>query len=175
MKLPEAIKMLANDKFNSLQQEKWADLGCANGTFTLALAHLLPPQSIIYAVDTDKPALSQIPTEYNSVIIDKIQGNFEAHDLPFKNLDGILTANSLHYIKDKDAFIQRAIGYLDGHGSFLLIEYDTGKANPWVPYPLGFSSLVGLFSRAGFHSIRKLQERPSVFGDSKLYSALVQK
>ena len=175
MELPEAVKMLANDKFNSLHQETWADLGCGNGTFTLALAHFLQPQSIIYAVDTDKAALRQIPTEYNSVVIEKKQGNFDANNLPFKDLDGILMANSLHYIKDKDSFIQRAVGYLEEDGSFLLIEYDTGRANQWVPYPLSFSSLIGLFGRAGFHSTRKLQERPSVFGNSKLYSALIQR
>ena len=167
--------MLANDKFNSLQKEKWADLGCGNGTFTLALAHLLTAQSIIYAVDTKKSALDQIPAEYNSVVIEKIQGNFEAHDLPFKALDGILMANSLHYIKDKNSFIQRAVGYLKEGGCFFLIEYDTDKANQWVPYPLSYSSLTGVFNQAGFHSIRKLQERVSVFGHSPLYSTLIQR
>jgi ubiquinone/menaquinone biosynthesis C-methylase UbiE len=175
MELTEAVKMLTNDKFNSLHKEKWADLGCGNGTFTLALAHLLQPQSIIYAVDTKKSALDQIPAEYNSVIIEKIQCNFEAHDLPFKDLDGILMANSLHYINEKNSFIKRVVDYLKEGGCFLLIEYDTDKANQWVPYPLSYSSLSGVFNKAGFHSIRKLQERASVFGHSKLYSALIQR
>jgi ubiquinone/menaquinone biosynthesis C-methylase UbiE len=173
MQLTEAVKMLANDKFNFLQKEKWADLGCGNGTFTLALAQLLQTQSIIYAVDIDKSALNQIPAEYNSVRIEKIQGDFEAADLPFKNLDGILMANSLHYIKDKNSFIQKAVGYLEETGHFLLVEYDTDQANKWVPYPLSFSSLTRLFNKAGFHSIRKLQERTSLFGRSKMYSALI--
>jgi len=167
--------MLANDKFNSLQKEKWTDLGCGNGTFTLALAHLLQPQSVIYAVDTKKSALDHIPAEYNSVIIEKIQDNFEVQDLPFKDLDGILMANSLHFIKDKNSFIQRAVDYLKENGCFLLIEYDTDRANQWVPYPVSYSSLTGLFNKAGFHSIRKLQERVSVFGRSKLYSTLIHR
>jgi ubiquinone/menaquinone biosynthesis C-methylase UbiE len=175
MELTEAAKMLANDKFTSHEKEKWADLGCGNGTFTLALAGLLRPQSIIYAVDRDKSALNKIPNEYNSVVIEKIPDNFEAHDLLFKNLDGILMANSLHYIKDKSSFIQRAIGYLKQDGCFLLVEYDTNKANQWVPYPLSFSSLIELFNGAGFHSISKLNERASLFGRAELYSALIQK
>jgi ubiquinone/menaquinone biosynthesis C-methylase UbiE len=175
MELIEAVKIIASDKFNSLQKEKWTDLGCGNGTFTLALAQLLQPQSFIYAVDTDKSALDQIPAEYNSVIIEKMRGNFEEDDLSFKNLDGILMANSLHYIKDKNSFIERAAGCLEKGGCFLLIEYDTNKANQWVPYPLDFSSMTGLFNSAGFHSIRKLQEKASVFGRSKLYSALIQR
>ena len=31
----------------------WADLGAGSGAFTLALADLLPPGSLIYAVDKD--------------------------------------------------------------------------------------------------------------------------
>src|SRR5258706_6345068 len=175
MEWAEAVKMLSSDNFNSFQKEKWADLGCGRGTFTLALAHLLQPQSIIYAVDKDKSALDQIPIEFNSVIIEKIRGNFETHGLPFKNLNGILMANSLHYIKDKNSFVQKAAAYLEEDGCFLLIEYDTNKANQWIPYPLSFSSLIGLFNKAGFDSITKLQETASVFGHSKLYSALIRR
>jgi methylase of polypeptide subunit release factors len=61
MELIEAAKMLENDSFNSLQKERWADLGCGSGTFTIALAGLLKPQSIIYAIDTNASALKQIP------------------------------------------------------------------------------------------------------------------
>jgi precorrin-6B methylase 2 len=31
----------------------WADLGCGTGAFTLALADVLDPRSVIFAVDTD--------------------------------------------------------------------------------------------------------------------------
>lgn len=166
--------MLANDNFNSLQKEKWADLGCGNGTFTLALAGLLKPRSTIYAMDTDTLALKKIPAEYNAVAIEKIPGDFEGPGLSFKNLDGILMANSLHYIKDKDSFIQLAMGWLKPDGCFLLVEYDTDEANQWMPYPLSFSSLIELFNKAGFHSLRKLQERPSAFGRANLYSVIVR-
>jgi ubiquinone/menaquinone biosynthesis C-methylase UbiE len=40
----------------------WADLGCGDGTFTLALAAILPRGSIIHAMDRDisEPPISAI-------------------------------------------------------------------------------------------------------------------
>jgi ubiquinone/menaquinone biosynthesis C-methylase UbiE len=175
MEPAQAAILLSNDIFDSQQKQKWADLGCGSGTFTLALAGFLQPQSIICAVDTDESALKQIPGSYNSVTIKKMPEDFEKSNLPFKNLDGILMSNSLHYINDKSSLIQRAIGYLKHDGCFLLVEYDTNKANQWVPYPLSFASLTELFNKAGFHSVRKLQEKTSVFGRAKLYSVIIQR
>ncbi len=38
----------------------WADLGAGSGTFTLALASLLGPGGIVYAVDRDTDALRKL-------------------------------------------------------------------------------------------------------------------
>jgi len=175
MELTQAISMLTNDSFKTPGQKEWADLGCGSGTFTQALANLLPPQSIIYAMDSDLLALKKIPDEYNEVIVKKLSGDFEKQLLPFKDLDGILMANSLHYVKDKSSFIKRAASCLARDGCWLVVEYDTSKANHWVPYPIDFLSLSQLFRQEGFTSISKLQEIPSLFRQAKMYSAIARK
>jgi SAM-dependent methyltransferase len=109
------------------------------------------------------------------VIIEKQKMDFEKETLQIKNFDGILMANSLHYIKDKKSFIQKTINCLEPGGRFLIVEYDTNIPNQWVPYPVNFSSLTELFNKAGFSSIRKLQEKNSVFGRAKLYSVIIQR
>jgi len=173
MELTDAAKMLAGNHFNSSKKEVWADLGCGSGTFTLALAGLLKAGSKIYAVDTNPSALSQMPAEYDHVTIETSRINFEMADLNFEKLDGILMANSLHYVRDKKTFIQKATSYLKDDGHFLLVEYDIDKANQWVPYPLSFSSLIELFTQMGFNSIRKLEEKPSLFRRANIYSAII--
>ena len=45
------------------------DLGCGTGTFTFALATLLPPGTVIHAIDKDERSLSQIPDRYQDVTI----------------------------------------------------------------------------------------------------------
>src|SRR5690242_20534274 len=106
MELNEAIGFLPDD-ITTTEKTKWADLGCGTGTFTLALASLLKSSGTIYAIDADSSSLKRIPGNYNGVIIEKQQSNFEKDELPFTGLNGILMANSLHYVKDKIRFINK--------------------------------------------------------------------
>jgi len=175
MELQQAITLLANDHLRGLQTERWADLGSGNGMFTLALANLLKPGSIIYAVDKDIKALDQIPDEAKAVRIEKSKADFIKQELPLENLDGLIMANSLHYIADKLPFIEKAKNWLKPAGCFLVVEYDTTKANQWVPWPVDFSSLEKLFRSSGFSFINRIGEQSSVFGRAKLYSAIIKR
>ena len=90
--------MLAESGVDALGPTKWADLGCGTGTFTVALADLLSPGSTIHAMDRDASVLRRIPPEHRGVSITTHRGDFTNHTWPFANLDGILMANSLHYV-----------------------------------------------------------------------------
>jgi trans-aconitate methyltransferase len=174
MEISEATAMLKNDKIRFQEIEQWADLGCGSGTFTRALATLLQPQSIIHAVDSNNTSLNQIPSSYHSVQIEKQRIDFVSENLNLKNLDGILMANSLHYVRDKKSLVIKLSSSLKQHGSFLFVEYDTENPIPkWVPYPISFSSLKKLFTDIGYRDIQKLQERKSVFGQM-MYSAVIK-
>lgn len=174
MELQQAIELIYSNSIIQPKATAWADLGCGIGLFTQALAHLLQPASTIYAVDSNKSALSQLRSLTNDVNLNKIQADFVSDDLSFHHLDGILMANSLHYIKDKISFIQKAQKWLQPDGCFLLVEYDTDSANPWVPFPLSFTTLRQLFIQLGYKEVEKLQERPSIYNRAAIYSALVK-
>jgi hypothetical protein len=83
-------------------------------------------------------------------------------------------ANSLHYVRDKTAFIKNIERSFVQKGSFLIIEYDTEQANPWVPYPINFSSLKQLFNKAGYAVVEKISETPSAYGPRNIYSAWIE-
>jgi trans-aconitate methyltransferase len=176
MDIKDATALLQNDKIDFTAKKIWADLGCGSGTFTKALAQLLAPNSIIYAIDANQSALDKIPALYSQVAINKSTHDFEKDSLPFKNLDGILMANALHYIKDKKVLINKLQAYLNENHAFLIVEYDIDiPVKTWVPYPISFVSLKNLFTDLGFSSIQKLHERPSIFGRGNMYSALICK
>jgi SAM-dependent methyltransferase len=170
VQLTEAIHLIQH----SITKEKsaYADLGCGNGLFTKALAQLLAPQSTIYAVDKNQTALNSFSVNSN-IQLQKINIDFVNDEFPFKNLSGILMANSLHYVKDKNAFLLKAKASLAHDGYFIIVEYDTEKANRWVPYPVSFLSLHSLFENINFHSVQKLQTYPSRYWQS-MYSALIK-
>ena len=165
--------MLAGSGVGELAPTTWADLGCGAGTFTLALADLLVPGSVIHAMDRDGSALRKIPSSHKSVSITTHRGDFTNQMWPFDNLDGILMANSLHYVNDQATFIRACEARMPSTRRFLVVEYDTHDASRWLPYPVPQARLTALFTTAGYSSIRLLRSRPSVFRRGALYAAFV--
>jgi trans-aconitate methyltransferase len=155
---------------------RWADLGCGSGLFTHALASLLQSGSSIYAIDR-QPAIRHQATK-EKVAIHPLELDFVKSDLSkdagLHHLDGILMANSFHYVQDKPNLLNRLIPSLNPTHSFLIVEYDTDQpVSTWVPYPLSFAALQQLFRAAGYPTIKKLGERPSLYDRSNLYATLI--
>ncbi|HVU56094.1 MAG TPA: class I SAM-dependent methyltransferase [Puia sp.] len=161
---------------SSDQPLRWADLGCGSGLFTTALSQLLLTGSTIYGVDMHptlrRQTISPTDDADNPTSIIPIEADFVKDPLDLPPLDGILMANSLHYVKDKTAFIQKVKSYMRPDSPFIIVEYDTDTPVPtWVPYPVGYDSLTRLFKD---HTIQKLGERPSTYGRANMYAALVR-
>lgn len=173
MQLQDAINLIQNKNINTETKSVWADLGCGSGLFTNALASLLADESTIYAVDKNLSSFHK-DSSLKSILIKPVELNFERTPLPFNNLDGILMANSLHYVKNKKDFFEKIKTCLNANGCFLIVEYDMEIANHWVPYPTSFLSLKKLFHDVGFSFVEKISERPSAFNRGNLYSAIVE-
>jgi ubiquinone/menaquinone biosynthesis C-methylase UbiE len=152
----------------------WADLGSGTGAFTLALADLLGPSASIYSLDRDKSALKEqeraMHTRFPTITVHYINADFTRRlDLP--PLDGIIMANSLHFVREKNAVVQLIRSYLRPGARLILVEYNADRGNLWVPYPLSYSTWEALARRTGFASTRLLATRPSRFL-GEMFSAL---
>jgi trans-aconitate methyltransferase len=174
MELSQAITLLQGANLPQDNPALWADLGCGTGLFTYALAYLLPAGSRIYAIDKAAVPLNELPHPAQ-VSIHWQQLDFVTQPLPFPGLDGLLLANSLHFVEDKPACIAKLSQSLLPQGRLLLVEYDTDRPNAWVPYPVAYRALPQLFIPLGFTSITKLHERPSRYSRANLYAALISK
>lgn len=172
MELEQAIRLIQNRRIDGDTKTVWADLGCGTGLFTQALASLLAQGSTIYAVDKSESALRKI-LSHPSITIQKVAADFIYDEMNFQNLDGILMANSLHFVKDKISFLNKISHHLKSNGCYLIVEYDMDKPNPWVPFPISFSSLQKLFKDFGNYSIHKIHEIPSRYNRANIYSALL--
>ena len=151
----------------------WLDLGCGTGLFTVALAGNLPSGSKIVAVDKDEKALKKIPATTNGVTIETTAVDFVSDTLDVKNIDGIIMANSLHYVKGKETLLKKFISSMKATGIFLIVEYDRQTNNLWVPYPLTINAAKELFKSAGYSGFHVLNKRPSAFGRYDMYAAVI--
>ena len=143
---------------------RWADLGAGEGAFTLALADLLGPSAHIVAVDKDARALRAIGHGIETRVADFTK------PLDLHGLDGIVMANSLHYLRDKQPVLERVHGMLRAGGRLIIVEYGADRGNPWVPYPFTYERWEKIAARAGFRNTRLLKTVPSRWLGS-MYSA----
>jgi len=152
----------------------WADLGAGSGAFTLALADLIGPHGVIHAVDRDRGALAELRSSFVSAVP---QAEVRTHVADFTrrlelaDLDGVVMANSLHFVDDKIPVLALVRSYLRSGGRLLLVEYDSDHGNPYVPHPMTFDTWRSLAAEAGFVDTRRLASVPSRFL-RQIYSAL---
>ncbi len=168
MQLEEAQNLISHPSLDG--EGVWADLGCGTGLFTQALASFLAAGSTIYAVDKNAGALQQVPEAFGQASIVRHQADFAKNHLSLPHLDGILMANSLHFVRNKGKFLQEISQYLKSQATLLVVEYDRSLPNPWVPYPLRYAKLAPLMEKAGFGKVQKVGERESRYG-RKMYCA----
>lgn len=144
----------------------WADLGAGDGAFTLALAELIGDTGTIYAVDRDPSALRRLARamqeRFPHVTLNTVVGNFE-QPLPLSDLDGIVMANSLHFVRNKSGVLARIRTYLKPTGRCLVVEYNTDQGNMWVPHPFSYTSWERMAQASGFSHTELLATRPSRF------------
>ncbi|MFB2121320.1 trans-aconitate 2-methyltransferase [Parapedobacter sp. 2B3] len=171
MQVEEAIEFIEPGINTGVIPQHWADLGCGDGTFTHALAHLLAPIGSVTAVDSLPQRLNR--TAGNNVSIQFQQSDINLDSFSLPKLDGILMANSLHYIQQKELLVNRMEPYFNTEKQFLIVEYESNTPNRWVPYPITFNNLSRLFESLGYIDITKVNERPSAFGGT-LYAALIR-
>ena len=146
--------------------ETWLELGSGTGAFTLALADLLGPRGTIHSIDQDRGALrsqaASVRAQFGAVRVDQRAADF-TRPLGFSGMDGVLMANSLHFVRDKAPVLALVRSYLAPGGRFVLVEYDADRGNHWVPHPISYTTWLAVAPAAGFNDVRLLGRVPSRF------------
>lgn len=168
----DAVALLKNVP---IPGETWADLGAGSGTFTHALSELLGPGGSVLAVDRNANALRHIGSASpDGAVIETLHADF-AEALTLPPLDGLLLANSLHFVRQQVPVLRHLAGFLKPGGKAVFLEYDAPRASPWNPYPLPFARLSQVAAASGLGELQELSRRPSAFGGRELYLAVAVK
>lgn len=155
----------------------WADLGSGEGAFTLALRDLAGADVEIYSIDKDKERMKQQQAAFDAQFPDTkihyVPQNF-TENLALPLLDGIIMANSLHYVQDHVAFLKKVYQNLKPSGKLVLVEYSIDEGNQWVPYPLSYPTFEIQATEAEFTKVKLLEKIPSSYWE-EMYSAQAEK
>ena len=155
---------------------RWLELGAGTGAFTLALLDLLGDSADVLALDRDAGSLRKLEDaagrRFPAAAVRSLTGDF-TEPLPVEpaSFDGVLMANSLHFVRDKDPVLRAAIDTLKPGGRFLIVEYESDRGNRWVPWPMSYATWAELASRVGLRDTRRIAEVPSRFLGS-IYAAV---
>jgi len=147
----------------------WADLGAGTGTFTRALARILGAESTIYAVDADANAVAALralastsPTRIMPVRADFTRA-FELPELGDALLDGMMLANSLHFVLNAELVLSQLARRVRVGGRVVVVEYDRRAPSRWVPHPIDASRWPRLATSAGLVRAAITATRPSAY------------
>ncbi len=157
----------------------WADVGAGSGAFTLALADLLGSGGRIVAIDRDAAALREnarlVATRFPGVTFQALVADLTRR-LELPELDGIVAANSLHFVpRDRQAAVVAALAsHLRLGGRFVVVEYDADRGNPWVPHPFSYRAWERMAGTAGLVDTQPLGRVPSRFLGA-IYSAVARR
>jgi ubiquinone/menaquinone biosynthesis C-methylase UbiE len=145
---------------------RWLELGAGEGAFTLALADCLGPGGRILATDRNERALrvaaDAVVRSYPSVELETQAFDF-TDAMPSGPFDGVLAANTLHFVPHRDATLRAIRSSLAPGGRLVIVEYDADRGNPWVPHPFSFETWRREAVRAGYGDPRRIGRVPSRF------------
>jgi SAM-dependent methyltransferase len=140
----------------------------------MALAELLGPGADITAVDRDAGALRRLAAEmgrrFPTTRVETLAADFR-RTLPLAGLDGVVMANSLHFLRDKQPVLASVKAMLRPGGRLIVVEYGSDRGNPWVPHPFTYARWEQMAVEAGFEQTRQLGTVPSRYLGS-MYSAV---
>lgn len=144
----------------------WADVGCGDGIFTAALHRLIRPGGEIYAVDKSQRALEALERTFRQsfpdAVLHPVLADF-TRPLTLPPLDGLVMANSLHFVRKKAPLLARLAGLLRPDGRLIVVEYNTSRGNFAVPHPLDEARFLSLAREVGLHKARIVASIPSTF------------
>lgn len=160
------VALIAGGTAGAAPRAGWLELGSGEGAFTLALADLLGPGASIVATDRDAGALRvlerNVRAAFSATIVETRVVDF-AVSLPDGPFDGVLAANSLHFVRDRRATLTAIRAALAPAGRLVVVEYDADAGNQWVPYPFSFETWRREAVAAGFEEPRLLHRVRSRF------------
>ena len=110
--------------------QRVADIGSGTGLFTRPFARAVGASGVAYAVDVNDDLLSHVEKTAREQQIDNIRVVRAAYDDPLipEPVDWIFLCNTLHHIKDREAYVSTFGRFLKPSGRVAVIDFREGQS-----------------------------------------------
>lgn len=120
--------------------ERVADVGAGSGYFTLRLARAVGPTGSVLAVDANADLLAHLDGRLKEGGLGNARTLLVPKDdpkLPAGSLDTVLIVDTLHYVKDRAAWLKKVRSGLAPGGRVVVIDFvpKSVEERPWGPPP----------------------------------------
>jgi ubiquinone/menaquinone biosynthesis C-methylase UbiE len=120
--------------------ERVADVGAGSGYFTLRLARAVGPAGSVLAVDANADLLEYLGGRLKEAGLANVRTLVvpkEDPKLPTGSLDTVLIVDTLHYVKDRAAWLKKVRSGLAPGGRVAVIDFvpKSEEERPWGPPP----------------------------------------
>ncbi len=134
-KSPEILKALA-----FRPGERVADIGSGSGYFTLPVAKAVGPTGSVQAIDVASELLEYLEVRIKAQRVSNVTLKLVSRDdpqLPPGGFDTILMIDTIHYVKDRPAYVRKLLPGLAPGGRLVVIDYRPKPMaeRPWGPPP----------------------------------------
>ncbi len=133
------------------------DYASGAGHWSVAAAKLVAPKGKVLAIENNIDMLNLVKSKacleaISNIEIEQLELEKGTSKLA-KNADLVIVSNILHLIRDKGAFVERAVKMLDNKGKLLFIDWVPKKTLFGPPTELRVSEeqVITLFEKAGLH------------------------
>jgi ubiquinone/menaquinone biosynthesis C-methylase UbiE len=113
-----------------------ADVGAGIGYFTLKLSERIGETGKVFASDIDKAALAFLEERMKEAGLDNItiiHGREDDPMIPEASVDLVLIVNSIHFVKEKTAFLNNMRRSLKKNGKLVFVQWNAEKMDSESP------------------------------------------
>ncbi|MFA9464664.1 MAG: class I SAM-dependent methyltransferase [Velocimicrobium sp.] len=142
--------------------DRFADIGCGIGYFSLPAATIVGANGVVYALDIEEEMLLEVHKKMNENLLDNIR-TFKTEEYEFKLEDQSATfaflCTVLHEIEDHQRFLNETRRLLSKTGRIAVVEWIKSESDygPPINHRIDSSDLKKELKTAGFHDIHMTQ------------------
>jgi len=134
--------------------QKVADLGSGSGLFTRPISSKVGEKGMVFAIDIDPELLKHIEKTAENHNIRTVLAAEDDPKIP-ERVDLIVIIDTLHHIRNREAYLKKLRNYLQPSGRIAIIDFNKDWPADHAQMKYTLEELEGWMKASGFNRVEK--------------------